>query len=393
MKIVELHAENFKRLKAVTITPDGFVQVIGGRNAQGKTSVLDCILAGLAGASGAKAITMPIREGETEATVRLDMGDIVVTRTWKDGKSTLKVESALGASFTSPQKVLDEMLGRLSFDPLEFTRLTPKQQVNALLDMVELEIDLEKNDSDRAIAYDERTVNGRKLKEAEGALSALGRVEIAPQELVSVSHLLAQYEEALDIEKKALMYAERRLFLRNEQERIETELEQIRVWFDGKPEVTGSMIIKHELDNAEETNNQVRRNMNRDGYRKIVAELEGAVKSCTSRIEALDKAKADALATAKFPIEGLGFTEDGVTFNGIPFTDCSSSEQIRVSLAMATALNPEIRVIRILDGSLLDSDAMKLITEWAHEKDFQVWVERVGDADGVGVIIEDGEVK
>ena len=41
MKIIELQAENVKRLKAVDITPDGTLQVIGGRNAQGKSSVLD----------------------------------------------------------------------------------------------------------------------------------------------------------------------------------------------------------------------------------------------------------------------------------------------------------------------------------------------------------------
>ena len=37
MKIIELQAENVKRLKAVEITPDGTLQVIGGKNAQGKS--------------------------------------------------------------------------------------------------------------------------------------------------------------------------------------------------------------------------------------------------------------------------------------------------------------------------------------------------------------------
>ena len=59
---------------------------------------------------------------------------------------------------------------------------------------------------------------------------------------------------------------------------------------------------------------------------------------------------------------------------------------------MAMALNPKLRVIRILDGSLLDADNLALITEMAAGADFQVWVERVADGSGVGVVIEDGSV-
>ena len=43
MKIVELRAENVKKLRAVQIKPDGSLVVIGGQNGAGKTSVLDSI--------------------------------------------------------------------------------------------------------------------------------------------------------------------------------------------------------------------------------------------------------------------------------------------------------------------------------------------------------------
>lgn len=61
MKILELRSENFKRLKALEIRPDGSLVTIAGRNGAGKTSVLDSIYAALAGKAAAPAV--PIRKG------------------------------------------------------------------------------------------------------------------------------------------------------------------------------------------------------------------------------------------------------------------------------------------------------------------------------------------
>ena len=57
------------------------------------------------------------------------------------------------------------------------------------------------------------------------------------------------------------------------------------------------------------------------------------------------------------------------------------------------ALNPTVRVLRVTDGSLLDSENLELLAELAREHDFQVWVERVDESGTVGVVIEDGQVR
>ncbi len=92
-------------------------------------------------------------------------------------------------------------------------------------------------------------------------------------------------------------------------------------------------------------------------------------------------------------INGLAFDAEGVTFNGIPFQQCSSAEQVRIAVAVAAALNPKIRVIRIADGSLLDSASMAEIERLAKEHDMQIWIERVDESGGVGIVIEDGAVR
>jgi hypothetical protein len=104
------------------------------------------------------------------------------------------------------------------------------------------------------------------------------------------------------------------------------------------------------------------------------------------------KTKTAAIAAAKMPIEGLALEGGRVLFKGIPLDQASSAEQLRVSTAIAMSSNPELRVIRIKDGSLLDPDGMTMLKGMAKENDFQIWIERVADSDPIAIVIEDGNV-
>jgi hypothetical protein len=81
-----------------------------------------------------------------------------------------------------------------------------------------------------------------------------------------------------------------------------------------------------------------------------------------------------------------------VTLNGIPFSQASTAEQIRVSTALAMAGTPEIRVMRIDGGESLDSESLAIIEALAAEHQYQVWISRVDESRAVGFTIEDGTV-
>ena len=136
-KIIQLTAENVKRLHAVDITPQGNVVEITGKNGQGKSSVLDAIAMALGG--GAEMPTLPIRKGEAKAKIVLDLGDLKVTRTVTESGSTLIVETPEGARFQSPQTILDKLTGKITFDPLAFIRLKRDEQGKILRDLVGLD--------------------------------------------------------------------------------------------------------------------------------------------------------------------------------------------------------------------------------------------------------------
>lgn len=402
MKIIELRAENVKRLKAVDITPDGTLQVVGGRNAQGKTSVLDSIWLALGGGKAGKETSRPIRDGEEKASVTLDLGELVVTRTWTASGTKLQVQSADGANHKSPQAMLDKLVGQLSFDPLAFTRLSARDQRDALLDLVDLDVDLDALDSKRQAVYDHRTEIGRQGKQI-GEVAVDGSL---PTEEQSASQLIAEIREAQgqaasqQHDRAQLSRAKSRVRdLQDEIARLQDDLEHeqlavsnLEAVIDTHPEPKDTEDLEEKLATVEETNAAIRANNTARERKGQKDRLQSTYDQLTTDIVALDKKKADALTAAKFPVDGLAFDEQGVTYQGVPFSQASSAEQIKVSLGMGMALNPKLRVLVIKDGSLLDDAAMAAIREVVAEHDFQLWIERVGNADKGAVIIEDGEV-
>lgn len=403
MKIIELRATNIKRLKAVEITPDGTMQVIGGRNAQGKSSVLDAIWLALGGGKASKETPLPIRDGEDRASVRLDLGDLIVTRSWTAKGTTLKVENADGAAYSSPQGMLDALVGQLSFDPLAFTRLSPRDQREALLKLVDLPVDVDKLDAERQLAYEARTEIGRQAK-ALGDVPAidedLPNVEQSAVELFERLNAAREHNRARKVAEDAIRRTEQDIAdLEAQMARLTKLLKTTREELASRTAALAGMggdlpldELEEQLATVEDTNARIRANNAAKERLAQKTDLREMYEAATREIEALDEQKEAALAAATFPVDGLGFDEHGVTYNGVPLAQASSAEQIRVSLAMGMALNPRLRVLMIKDGSLLDSESMAAIREQVAEKDYQLLVERVGNADEGAVIIEDGAV-
>lgn len=412
LRIVRLEAENFKRLKAVDITPDpeASTVVIAGRNAQGKSSVIDSIWAALANAAANKGTgtTRPIRDGEASARVSVDLGDLVVTRTWHgDEKTKLTVSTADGARFTSPQKMLDELIGRLSFDPLSFAQLPPKQQATELQSLVDLPFDQEELAAERAALFSERTDVGRTVKQLQGQLAGIPKPSSnLPAEEQSASALLhairvanemrldlAGYETAVEQTATELERAERLVAVARE--RNTQAVDDLSLYEENNaiPSLADIEALETQAEQLDDINAAIREQQQRGRITAKLAAREAEYEQQSKGLAELDAQRVEGLAAAEFPVDGLGFDQGGVTYNGVPFGQASAAEQLRVSVAIAMTLNPKVRVIRITDGSLLDSDNLALISEMAEDRGYQVWIERVADSAESGVIIEDGQVQ
>lgn len=421
MKIVKLSAENFKKLRAVEITPAGELVEITGRNGAGKSSVLDAIWAALGGAKHIQAV--PIRKGADTARIRLDLGELVVERRFSEKGSTLTVEKVDGSRFTSPQGILDALLGALTFDPLAFANEEPRKQFEMLRGIVPLEIDLEQLDGLNRRDFDKRTEINREAKsrraQADG-IAVPAKLPAAPADVnallnqianaakvnaaietakgrraQSATDIAGQRGQATRAREEAARLRQRALQLDAEAESADNIGDDLQTALDGAPPLPEAVdvdAIRAELATAEATNRGFEQ---RDRKAELLnqAEMsEAAARELTETIAAREQAKADAIGKAPMPVEGLGFGDGVVTFAGVPFEQASSAEQLRVSVAIAMAANPKLRVIRIQEGSLLDADNLALIAEMARERDYQVWIERVDTSGKVGVVIEDGQV-
>lgn len=406
MKIVNLYAENLKRLSAVEITPDGNLVQITGKNGQGKTSVLDAIWWALEGAKGIQAA--PIRKGEEKALIRVDLGDMVATRRFnlqENGSYTtsITVESGEGAKYSSPQKLLDKLLGDLTFDPLGFTRLKSRDQVMALRSLVP-GFDFDASEANAKAAFDERTEVNRRVKSAAATVEQLaqGLPDEIPEK-VSVSDLMEQWNEAATSNNILEAREAKREGYRNERQAVSDQMDQlaqklsemdteIASW-DDLPDPVDADAIKARMEGLEQSNRIAEQAAQRDAAAKKMAEDKARAEELTSIISYEKDEAAKAVASAELPGDGMTIEDGEVYLAGVPFGQASDAQQLQASIGVAMALNPKLKVIRVRDGSLLDDDAMKVLADMADANDYQIWIERVDSSGTVGFVLEDGHIK
>lgn len=424
-RIVRLQAQNVKKIRAVDIKPDGSLVVIGGKNGAGKSSVLDSIEMALCGKVAQPP--QPVRRGEEKAYIVCEFEDITVTRTIKpNGDGVLKVTNKEGARFDSPQTMLDKLVGGLSFDPLEFaSRMKPPEQAATLRKLVG--IDTTALDIERRTAFDQRTVVNRDGKALKAQLDAMAQHDGVPDEETPTSALVEELQAA---QAKNAAHADQRKGVAEalgelgdaqaDEQASKDRVAAARAALDeaeAELKAAGVAVLKatdehvrraeaakslKDIDTApitermntlDETNRKVRENAKRaDTHTKYTAK-QAEWKALDDKVKACDAKKRKMIEDAEFPVEGLGFGEDGVEFNGFPFEQASLAEQLRVSVSMAIAMNPGLPVMLVHDGSLLDEDSFSMMSEMAEKAGAQVWLERVGNDKHVEILIEDGAIR
>ena len=455
--MVKLVAENIKKLVAIEVIPGGKDVIrVTGKNRAGKTSLIDSIYWAL---SGSKDIPgKPIRDGAQKAKITVDLGkdgvsELTVKRTFTENETYLEVRNSGGTKIPTPQRLLDSLLGKISFDPAAFNGLSAKDQRQQLLGVVKIAPDWTKfglipnaiSPKEGSLTYgidalgyieiekkrlfDERAAVNLEIKRLKGNISTLE--DEVPEDQrdvmeVSIAELL---EERRGLEKQTESRGDRErqiARLKVETENINVQGKNLAQEVDrlkaliiehekkmnemresiaankkqakeleaalGDVPVVDFSIIDRKITSADTNNKIAMKAADLKKARQALDENDINAQGLSESLKQIDEFKQATLVASNMPVPGLEISEDGLVLDGFPFEQASHAMRLMTAIAIGVAVNPDIRVLLIKDGEKLDSDTWRLLEEAAAKHNVQLWVETMNENAGAGIHIVEGQV-
>ena len=400
VKISSFEIENVKRVKAVAYEPtQNGLTVIGGRNGQGKTSVLDAIAWALGGDRFAPSA--PYREGSTlppHLKVQLSNG-ITVERSGKN--SSLKVIDTEGNK--GGQALLNKFIESFALNLPKFMNASNKEKADTLLRVIGVGDKLYELEDKEARLYNERHAVGRIKDQKLKFAKEMPDYADAPKELVSAADLIKQQQEILarngenERKRKNLKTIEAR-YAAAEQElrRAEEAYQKLKADLTIARQSAENLVdestaeLERSIAEVEEINRKVRANLDKDKAESDAAMFSEQYDALSRDIEGVRAEKYNLLNSAELPLEGLSVENRELTYKGYKWDSMSGSEQLRVAAAIIRKLNPECGFVLLDKLEQMDADTLREFSAWLENEGLQAIATRVSNGDECSIIIEDG---
>lgn len=407
VKISSFELENVKRVRAVAMTPsENGLTVIGGRNGQGKTSVLDAIAWALGGEkfrpSGAA------REGSVlppDIKVTLSNG-IIVERKGKN--SALKVTDPSGGR--RGQQLLDEFVEKLALNLPKFMTASDKEKAETLLNIIGVGPQLMELDQKESALYNERLMVGRVADQKQKYVAEMPTYEGVPDDLVSASELIRQQQDILarngENARKRLKRDQIKADVAALDKSIESaaaeleRLKRIRHGLDEDIRIAESEAkdlvdestteLEANIAQIDEINAKVRANLDRAKAVEDAAQYTRQYNDLTGQIDQVRAERRALLEGAKLPLEGLSVENGTLTYNGQAWDCMSGAEQLRVATAIVRCLNPDCGFVLMDRLEQMDPGTLSEFGAWLEAEGLQVIATRVSTGEECSIIIEDG---
>ncbi len=403
VKIVSLELENVKRVALVELKPTATgLTVIGGDNAQGKTSVLDGIVYALGGEKY-RPSNLKREGGVADARIELTLSNgLKVSRTGKN--AALKVTDPSGAK--AGQKLLDSFVEELAINLPKFLEMNGKAKAETLLGILGIGDKLGEIERMERKIYEERTIIGRVAEEKKALADSLDEHHDAPEDLVSAADVMAEIKAALDRNAaKAKARAEndekqRRLMAAcAEVDRLKIELAKAES-AKRAAEYAESAVdadepteaLEAKLTNIEQINAKVRANLTKRHAVDDAAEYAKKYAKLSEELDAIRRERLALLEGAKMPLDGLSVEGGELTYFGKAWDCMSGMERIRVGAAIVRELNPMCGFILLDRLEAFDRNELEDLGRWLEAVNLQAIATRVSKGDECTIIIEDGRV-
>lgn len=410
IKINSLELDDVKRIRAVRIEPtENGLTVIGGKNNQGKTSVLDAIAWALGGDKFRPSAA--VRNGSAvppRLKVTLSNG-IVVERSGKN--SDLKVTDSSGKR--GGQQLLNAFISSFALDLPRFMGSSSKEKANVLLQIIGVRDELNDLDRQENILYNRRLEIGRIAEQKEKYAAELPEYTDVPKEPVSPSELIRQQQDILARNGENGRCRERAAQLRQDYEncveKIRMLRQQLHTLEDQEAklsedmrtaELTASELrdesteeLERNIREIEKINIKVRSNLDKERAEAEAEKFRNDYDELTEEINNIRESRRKLLDNAELPLRGLSVEKGELTYNGARWDCMSGSDQLRAATAIVRKLNPDCGFVLIDKLEQMDMETMNEFGTWLEAEGLQAIATRVSTGGECSIIIEDGYVK
>lgn len=407
VKITSLELENVKRIRACTLTPnENGLTVIGGRNNQGKTSILDAIAWALGGERYRPS--QPKRDGSVippRLHLKLSNG-IVVERSGKN--SDLKVTDPEGRR--AGQQLLNDFVEQLALDLPKFLHSTDKEKATALLKVIGVEEKLVQLDRQESELYNDRLAIGRIADQKAKFAKEMPDYPNMPAEPVSVTALIQAQQEILARNGENQRKRHRRDELAAKEQLLAATAEQQRAQLAATEEALAQVRsdletarrdaldlldesteeLEESIRGAEEINRKVRANLDKEKAETDAADYRRQYETLTGQIEHLRQEREQLLESSPLPLPGLSVEKGLLTYQGQQWDNLSGSDQLKVATAIVRAVKPQCGFVLVDKLEQMDLDTMQEFSAWAESEGLQVIATRVSTGGECSIIISDG---
>lgn len=407
IKINSLELENVKRVKAVKLEPTkNGLTVVGGKNNQGKTSVLDAIAWALGGAKYKPS--QPQREGslvEPQLHIELSNG-MVVERMGKNG--SLKVIDPSGQK--GNQSLLDSFISQFALDLPKFMEADKNTKAKILLQIIGVGDQLSVFDKQESELYNRRTEIGRIADQKKKYADEMVQWDGVPEEIVSAAELIQQQQEILarngrnqelrsqvnNLEaQKALLeqrIEEAQKVLNTMHEQFAELMEKLSIANTNAKDLQDESTaeLEESIANIDSTNAKVRDNLNKQRAQEEADEYKRQYGDLTTQIEEVRKSRMELLNGVEMPLDDLSVQDGELIYKGQKWDNMSGSDQLKVATAIVRKTNPQCGFVLLDKLEQMDIDTMNEFGKWLQDNNLQAIATRVSTGDECSIFIEDG---
>lgn len=407
VKITSFELENVKRVRLVSLTPtENGLTVIGGRNCQGKTSVLDGIAYAL---GGEKFRPTGLQNTEGMAPARMEVtlsNGLKVTRSGKN--AALKVTDPSGAK--AGQKLLDSFIEGIALDLPKFLQASAKDKAATLLRCLGIQEQLDALDREENKWFDERTLAGRDADRKKKYAEELPEYPDAPEQPLSAADMSARMTDALaenarhvalraeqaNLQERAKQAAAKLDYIKRQLAEAEKESAELAAQLQKAsqpiPEDIDTTAIQAELQNIDAINSKVRTNMDKKVAIEQAEDAAEAVKALTSKVEDVRRRRAELLSSVKMPLAELSVEAGELVYRGQKWDCMSTMEQMVVGTAICRAVKPSCGFVLLDRLETFDAEQLRQFGEWLRSAGMQAIGTRVATDGTCDIIIKDGQV-